>query len=77
VTDPVLNAVAELFPLPTAAIPLAVTVVLSYIDEDGEDVVALACGGESSFTDRLGCLTWAQHQMLTAQPEADDFPEED
>ena len=72
-TDPVLDAVADLFPLPKAAIPLAVTVVLSYIDEDGEDTVALAVGGQASFTDRIGSLVWAQHRMLNTQPDTEEL----
>ena len=76
-TDPVLEAVATLFPLPDDAVPLAVTVVFSYLDEDSEPCVALACGGGAPFTDRLGGLVWAQHQLLNAHPEADDFHEED
>jgi len=75
-TDPVLDTVAALFPLPEEAVPLSVTVVFSYLDEDSEPCVALACGGGAPFTDRLGGLVWAQHQMLTDDDNAQPFEED-
>ena len=64
-TAPDLSDLAELAEAPDGSTPLAALIVVSYLDEDGRECMGLATRGEMTTTDAVGCLAWAQHNILT------------
>jgi hypothetical protein len=60
-----LTALAEMAEAPEGSTPLAAAVVVSYLDADGEPCMGLSAQGDTTVTDLLGLLTWAQMSLFT------------
>lgn len=58
-----LPEVAEIAAVPEGATPLAAAIVVSYLDDEGDECIGLSTHGDSTLSNLLGLLAWAQMSL--------------
>lgn len=71
-SDP-LPTVAAMCDLDDTDTPLHGLVLVTYLDSEGEECIRLAEAGETTLTNQLGMLAWAQYRIAEdhCRPEND------
>lgn len=59
-----LAALAEIAAAPEGSTPLSAVVVVAYLDNEGDECMGFSTHGDSTLTNLLGLMTWAQMRLL-------------
>lgn len=58
-----LPEVADIASVPEGSTPLAAIVVVTCLDDEGDECLGLSTHGETTLSDLLGLLSWAQMSL--------------
>lgn len=58
-----LPEVADLASVPDGGTPLAAVIVVTYLDDQGDECLGLSTHGDTTLSDLLGLLGWAQMSL--------------